>query len=95
MPRLEVFADIEAGGAGGPAALLPPGEALLDRRAHAPQRGLLLLYLTRLGTDATVLPGGYRVEGPASTGRGVSVEKLAPESPYERLVLPGDGRGVA
>jgi hypothetical protein len=53
---------------------------------------LLLIYLTRLGADATVLPGGYRVEDHASTGRGVGrevgVEKLVPESLYEQLVLP-------
>lgn len=53
---------------------------------------LLLLYLTRLGADATVLPGGYRACGHASTGRAmdgeVTVEKLVSESPYEQLVLP-------
>ena len=52
---------------------------------------LLLLYLTCLGADATVLPGGYRVEDYASTGQAMdgemTVEKLAPESPYEQLVL--------
>ena len=53
---------------------------------------LLLLYLTCLGADANVLPGGYRVEDHASSGRAmdgeVTVEKLASESPYEQLVLP-------
>jgi len=56
---------------------------------------LLLLHLTRLGADATVLPGGYRVEVHASIDGGVGIEKLAPESPYEQLVLPVDGREVA
>lgn len=53
---------------------------------------LILLYLTRLGADATVLPGGYKVEDHASIGRAmdgeVTVEKLASKSPYEQLVLP-------
>jgi hypothetical protein len=56
---------------------------------------LLLLYLARLGADAAVLPGGYRVEVYASNDGGVGVEKPAPESPYEQLVLPVDGREVA
>ncbi len=53
---------------------------------------LLLIYLTRLGADATVLPGGYSVEDHASTGRAidgeVTIKKLVSESPYEQLVLP-------
>lgn len=60
---------------------------------------LLLLYLMRLGAGATVLPGGYRVGRNASTSRTmdeeVTVEKQAPENPYEQLVLPVEEREVA
>lgn len=50
---------------------------------------LLLSYLTRMGTDAAVLPGGYRVSGggtPPPDGR-IIVERLAPKSSYEQLTL--------
>jgi hypothetical protein len=58
---------------------------------------LLLLYLTRLGAEAAVLPGGYRVTtgGPASTPGGVAVEKLAPRGLHEQLSLPIGGREIA
>jgi hypothetical protein len=49
---------------------------------------LLLSYLTRTGAGAAVLPGGYRVSGGAVSPDGdVAVEKLAPGSPCEQLVL--------
>lgn len=60
---------------------------------------LLLSYLTRLGAGDAVLPGGYRVSGThAAPSGGVAVERLAPESPYEQLVLSegeqAGGRGT-
>ncbi|CAN5289401.1 hypothetical protein BH24ACT19_BH24ACT19_08090 [soil metagenome] len=55
---------------------------------------LLLLYLMHLDADVAVLPGGYRISGGhASPDRDVSVEKLAPENPYQQLMLRVGGVG--
>lgn len=49
---------------------------------------LLFSYLTRADTDATVLPGGYRVTGGSASPDGdVVVARLVSKSPYEQLVL--------
>ena len=49
---------------------------------------LLLSYLTRLGANAAILPGGYEVKGGLpSPSEDLAVRKLAPESPYEQLAL--------
>lgn len=57
---------------------------------------LLLSYLTRAGTGAAVLPCGYRVSGAGASPDGdVAVERLAPESPYEQLVLRTNERRSA
>lgn len=59
-------------------------------------QALLLSYLTRLGTGATVLPGGYLVSGEhASPDVDVAVERLAPKNPYEQLVLRVGGGETA
>lgn len=56
---------------------------------------LLRLYLAALDTQEAVLPGGFRVRGHRALGRGIRVEKLVPENPYEQLVLPVEEREVA
>ena len=57
---------------------------------------LLLLYVTRLGTCTTVLPGGYRVTvKPAAPPEDVAIEKLTPESRHEQLELRLRGRTFA
>jgi hypothetical protein len=53
---------------------------------------LLRLYLTVLDTQEVVLPGGFLVRGRPASDRGTRVEKLAPESLYEQLVLPVEER---
>lgn len=56
---------------------------------------LLLLYLTHLDADATILPGGYRVAGYASSAADVTVEKLTIENRYEQLALRLGNCGIA
>ncbi len=56
---------------------------------------LLLLYLAHVGANTVVLPGGYHVQGYASSARDVAVEKLIPKSPYEQLVLRVAERRIA
>lgn len=49
---------------------------------------VLLSYLTRLDSDAAILPGGYEIAGELASPSGdVAVRKLTPESPYEQLAL--------
>lgn len=67
----------------------------MERRMRD-NEALLLSYLTRAGTGAAVLPGGYRVaDASASPDGDVAVERLAPESPYEHLVLRVEERRSA
>ena len=57
---------------------------------------LLLLYVTRLGTGKTVLPGGYRVTvEPATHPKEVEVERLTTNGPHEQLELRLRGRALA
>ena len=59
-------------------------------------KALLLSYLTRVGTGAAVLPGGFRVtDENASPDGDIAVERLNPGTPYEQLLLLTDERESA
>lgn len=53
-------------------------------------QALLHFYLTRLETNAAVLPGGFHVAGNPAADRELTVEKLTPKNLYEQLALPVD-----
>lgn len=66
----------------------------MERRARD-NGDLLLLYLTLLDAATAVLPGGYRVSRAPDGSGGITVEKLAPATRYEQLVLHAGGREIS
>ncbi len=55
---------------------------------------LLRFYLTRLETNAAILPGGFHIVINPAAARELTIEKLTPKHLCEQLALPV-GREVA